>query len=221
MFKKAISFIVASFIVIVLTQGVYASNQWSDGQYDIQLKILKSDSDELSRMNDYVENKAQLNIANGKKSVLLTLKDSSSITGFKVEKNGNLADTKVVSSNQQLNTRTVEFDVENFEKPLNAWVSVYISMPGFLYDHEYDVQVSLDKNSIQEKQVAVPQVTAPSESTQSNIILYLNSKKAQYNHQSITLQESPYTKNDRTLFRCALLVRILAQMSNGMAVVAQ
>lgn len=184
---------VLCFFALVSTSTVSAANSLEEGTYEIDFTILKNNANEASMMNDYVENKARLSVRDGKKFVSITLTDHQSITGFKVEQNGSLQDAKIISENKNNNTRVVEFEVDDITKINNAWVSIYMNIPGFLYDANYDVRISLHSNTIK------PITNAPTESQADVIILHLNSKAAFFNGKSFTLLEAPYTKNNRTL----------------------
>ncbi|MEB8748763.1 NEAT domain-containing protein [Bacillus cereus] len=117
-----------------------------DGQYDITFKVLKDKTDEISKMNDYVVNPAKLIVKDGKKYIEMTLKNSAWITKFQTENNELFADAKVVSEDKNVNTRVVQFEVEDLFKKLNAKVKVDIDEMN--YHHFYDVQIQFDTNNI-------------------------------------------------------------------------
>lgn len=115
-----------------------------DGKYNIQFNVLKYNTTSVSVMDGYVEHPATLRVDNGRNYVSITLKNSQYITAFKVERNGSLITPSTTETDREKDTRTVEFEVSDLTKPLNAWVKVY--WPNFdgnngLYDHEYDVHL--------------------------------------------------------------------------------
>ncbi|WP_340084730.1 NEAT domain-containing protein [Siminovitchia sp. FSL H7-0308] len=117
-----------------------------DGEYSIDYSVLKKESDELSMMNDYVVKPGSLKVKDGKKYLAVTLKKSSWITEFKVEKDGKLMAPKLLQSDEEADTRTVEFEVADLSSLLNAWVKVDI--PELHYHNEYDIRFSFDTDSI-------------------------------------------------------------------------
>ncbi|WP_077302324.1 NEAT domain-containing protein [Virgibacillus pantothenticus] len=118
-----------------------------DGSYSIAYKVLKNNTNQVSVMNDYVVSPGHLKVKNGEKKIAITLKNSSWITDFKVYHEGKLVDPKVLSHDSKVDTRVVEFAVDNLFTKLDVWVKVDI--PNLNYHHEYDVQFQFDPNSIQ------------------------------------------------------------------------
>lgn len=119
-----------------------------DGEYTIEYKVLKNNTNEVSVMNEYVVSPAYLKVKNGEKFVAITLKNSSWITDFKVEQDGKLIAPTTLSTDSKADTRVVEFQVEDLYKKLPAWVKVDFDIPGLSYHHEYDVQFKFDPSSI-------------------------------------------------------------------------
>lgn len=198
MIKKIVAipvFLLTLCLTILFLDGpnVFAASNLEDGTYSLPVKVLKANSSEVSMMQNYIEPVASLIVKGGKQYAQMTLKDSSSITGFKVEQNGTLTAAKIISSHPEKNTRVVEFEVANLSASLKGWVSVYIEMPGFLYDHNYDIQLKFDPSLI--KKVAANQNV---DSSQGALVLYLNNKKALSNGAPFILNEAPYLKNNYT-----------------------
>ena len=75
-----------------------------------------------------------------------TFTDSSWITDFEVDFNGNYITPEVVSEDKTENTRIVKFEVEDLFEKLNAKVSLDIS--AYNYKETHDVQFAFDTNSI-------------------------------------------------------------------------
>ncbi|MFS0645304.1 NEAT domain-containing protein [Siminovitchia sp. 179-K 8D1 HS] len=119
-----------------------------DGEYSIEYKVLKYNTNQTSVMNDYVVSPGHLKVKDGKKRIAITLKNSSWITDLKVNRQGKLAAPTVLSTDTKADTRIVEFEVDDLFKKLDAWVKVDFDIPGLSYHNEYDVQFAFDPNSI-------------------------------------------------------------------------
>lgn len=118
----------------------------ADGNYTIQFKVLKDGTSNTSMMDNYTVKPANVKVTNGHAYVNLTLKNSSWITKFQVEKNGAYADAAVVSTNTTANTRVVGFDVADLSSKLNAYTEVII--PAIGYNGKYDVQLEFDPSTL-------------------------------------------------------------------------
>jgi heme-binding NEAT domain protein len=117
-----------------------------DGTYSVNYRILKYNTEETSVMQDYVIRPGTLKVTNGIMYVSFTLKQSKEITGFRVENDGSLVDTEVVSRDEEKNTRVVQFKVADLTAKLNGWVK--IDWPEYNYFHEYNVHLAFDKSSL-------------------------------------------------------------------------
>ncbi|MED0996861.1 NEAT domain-containing protein [Bacillus mobilis] len=117
-----------------------------DGEYSINFKALKDQSEEISMMNTYTKSPGVLKVKDGKKYVSFTLTNSAWITKFEFEKNGSFVDASVVSEDKKADTRVVEVAVDDLSKKLNAKVKVDIDSMN--YHHFYDIQFAFDKGSI-------------------------------------------------------------------------
>ncbi|MCU5128292.1 NEAT domain-containing protein, partial [Bacillus cereus] len=95
-----------------------------DGEYSINFKALKDQTDEISMMNTYTKSPGVLKVKDGKKYVSFTLTNSSWITKFEFEKNGSFVDANVISEDKKADTRVVEVEVNDLSKKLNAKVKV-------------------------------------------------------------------------------------------------
>ncbi|MDR4260679.1 cell surface protein, partial [Bacillus pacificus] len=117
-----------------------------DGEYSINFKALKDQTDEISMMNTYTKSPGVLKVKDGKKYVSFTLTNSSWITKFEFEKDGSFVDAGVLSEDKKADTRVVEVKVDDLSKKLNAKVKVDIDSMN--YHHFYDIQFAFDKDSI-------------------------------------------------------------------------
>ncbi|MCU6795443.1 S-layer homology domain-containing protein [Paenibacillus sp. WQ 127069] len=116
-----------------------------DGSYKISYMIKKFGTEQASVMQDYVITPGTLTVAGGKYYMTVTLKQGKQITAFKVEHNGTLKDAEIVGTNEAKNTRDVRFEVTDLSKKLKAWVK--IDWAEVNYFHEYDIEISIDKDS--------------------------------------------------------------------------
>ncbi|PHG22912.1 cell surface protein, partial [Bacillus wiedmannii] len=117
-----------------------------DGEYSINFKALKDQSEEISMMNTYTKSPGVLKVKDGKKYVSFTLTNSAWITKFEFEKNGSFVDASVLSEDKKADTRVVEVEVDDLSKKLNAKVKVDIDSMN--YHHFYDIQFAFDKDSV-------------------------------------------------------------------------
>ncbi|MGG0717090.1 NEAT domain-containing protein [Robertmurraya massiliosenegalensis] len=114
-------------------------------KYTIDFTIFKDGTDSISVMDGYTEKPALLSIEDGKNMMYLTLKNSSWIKAFQTEGAGEMKDAEVVSEDQEADTRTVKFEVEDLSAKINAFTKVTI--PEINYDNDYTVQIQFDPDS--------------------------------------------------------------------------
>ncbi|PFY07425.1 NEAT domain-containing protein [Bacillus toyonensis] len=117
-----------------------------DGEYSINFKTLKDQTEEISMMNTYTKSPGVLKVKDGKKYVSFTLTNSAWITKFEFEKNSSFVDANVISEDKKADTRVVEVEVPDLSEKLNAKVKVDIDSMN--YHHFYDIQFAFDKGSI-------------------------------------------------------------------------
>ncbi|PRS22314.1 NEAT domain-containing protein [Bacillus safensis] len=123
-----------------------AQNQLKDGVYRINYSVLKGDTDEASRMNQYFSHPASLTVKNGKQTISFTVKDHKSVASLKTEKNGSYQEAKIVSTDEAKNTRVVSFDVADLEKAVKGKVHIVVAAAN--YDQTYDIRFQFDSKSI-------------------------------------------------------------------------
>ncbi|WP_171056342.1 NEAT domain-containing protein [Paenibacillus sinopodophylli] len=114
----------------------------ANGQYSINVKILKFGTEQDSVMQSYINPNAKLIVSGSSNVIHLTIKQDKEITGLKF----NGANVSVVSRNVEQNTRVVSFSVSDLSKVVNGWVK--IDWPEMDYFHEYDIQIKFDQTSI-------------------------------------------------------------------------
>ncbi|OMF24946.1 hypothetical protein BK133_21975 [Paenibacillus sp. FSL H8-0548] len=127
----------------VVESGVTPPNTGlADGQYSINVTVLKDGTNEESVMQGYIVPTAKLVVSGSSKRIHLTLTQDKEITGFKM----NGMNVSVESRDTSKNTRVVSFAVSDLSKVMNGWVSIL--WPEFNYDHDYDIQVKFNESSI-------------------------------------------------------------------------
>ncbi len=110
--------------------------------YQIDFKVLKDGTDEVSAADQYTEKPAKVTVEDGIGYVELTLLKSGWIAAFEVEQAGKLQAAAAVSQDEEADTRTVKFPVENIREKLNA--RFVVEVPSISYKGEYAVQLSFD-----------------------------------------------------------------------------
>ncbi len=117
-----------------------------DGAYTIDYKALHEKEDKASSMARYIETPAALSVKDGKNFVTMTLTNNEQITAFQVEQDGKFVDATVVSTDEEANTRDVEFEVADLSKIINAKVTVLVAAVNHTGNHT--VRLAFDKESI-------------------------------------------------------------------------
>ncbi|MGE7922648.1 NEAT domain-containing protein [Viridibacillus arvi] len=110
-----------------------------NGVYSLPFVFLVNGK-ETDKMDNNIQNPAQLTVKDGKNYVSITLKGTNTLTGFKVEKNKKFVEPTVLSSTN--NSKVVQFEVADLEKLLN--VQVKIDIAEINYHHEYTLQMKFD-----------------------------------------------------------------------------
>lgn len=118
---------------------VYPEN----GKYYMSFEVFKDGSNSASMMNDYVVNKALVEVNGSTKKVSFTVQQSAEITGLKL----NGSSGSVSNRDKSSNTRVVTFTLTDLSGKIPGWVKVYWDLGSFVYDHEYDVQFKFDEGS--------------------------------------------------------------------------
>lgn len=149
-----------------------AQNQLKDGVYRINYSVLKGDTDEASRMNDYFSHPASLTVKNGKQTISFTVKDHKSVASLKTEKNGSYQEAKTVSKDEAKNTRVVSFDLDDLKNEVKGKVHIVVAAAN--YDQTYDIRFQFDSKSIapvkngqvvEEEKPAAPETPKPNTPT--------------------------------------------------------
>jgi len=106
-----------------------------DGEYTISFEALHEKEDKASSMARYIAAPASLTVKNGKNTVAFTLTNNEQIKQFQVEKDGELADSIVVSVDETANTRVVSFEVDDLSAIVNAKVQGFVAAQNYTGNH--------------------------------------------------------------------------------------
>ncbi|KOS00465.1 NEAT domain-containing protein, partial [Paenibacillus polymyxa] len=120
----------------------------ADGTYSIHFDALHATKDQKSAMAQYLLSPATLTALKGKYEASFTIKDSATVTEFKTEQNGTLADADIVSVDKKADTRVVKFKVTDLDAILNAQVHVSTSYNGTVYEMDHKIRLQFDRSSI-------------------------------------------------------------------------
>ncbi len=118
--------------------------KYTEGEYAIEYALNLRGSKQTSVTNDYVKHPAKLVLKEGKSYLVVTVSNKE-VTGLKIEKDGVLTDAEVVSTNEQRNERTLQFEVKDTRTKIFA--QFILAVPG-KYNGEYNVEFVLDGNSV-------------------------------------------------------------------------
>lgn len=106
-------------------------------EYEIDVVALKDGTDERSVADQFIEDKAILQIHEHEKYVLLTMKNE--IIALSVEYDGQFIDAEEVD--REVETWTVKFPVKNLEEKLKTKIKVRAETPFGIYEGEYTLQL--------------------------------------------------------------------------------
>nr|WP_276563155.1 NEAT domain-containing protein [Lysinibacillus xylanilyticus] len=120
------------------------SEEICDKEWSMNYVLLVDGKNEQSIMNTYVNPVVNIKEKDGKFHACMTILKSNWITGLTVDQQGNQVEPKLISLVD--NTRIVEFEISNFEKPLRMWVKVDI--PDISYHHQYYVNLKFDQQQV-------------------------------------------------------------------------
>ncbi|WP_245613699.1 NEAT domain-containing protein [Alkalihalobacterium bogoriense] len=97
-----------------------------EGFYSLDFKAIHAETDAISGTDSYFTKPATVRVENGTNIVSFEINRSSTITGLQVEYQGEFKDVIVVSQNKELNTRVVQFEVEDLTKKVRGKVSMVV-----------------------------------------------------------------------------------------------
>lgn len=116
-------------------------------EYDINFTALHATKEQASSMDKYFVKPARLTVEGDKKKISFTVTDSTIVTSLKVEQNGALTETTVVSTDSAANTRVIEFEAADLSAILNAQVHISTLMPnGTPYEMDHAIRLKVEHN---------------------------------------------------------------------------
>lgn len=124
--------------------------------YQVDFKVLKDGSDEVSAADQYVQKPAKVTVEDGVGYAEITLLKSGWIATFEVEQDGKLQAAPVVGQDEDADTRTVKFRVDNIREKIDARFVVEVATIN--YKGEYSAQLLFDTSGM-------PGAPAPAEET--------------------------------------------------------
>ncbi|HDR4421387.1 TPA: NEAT domain-containing protein, partial [Bacillus cereus] len=136
-----------------------------DGTYNIELKIYKDKTNEESIAELYFTGPQTLTVKDGKRYVTTTITNASYFQYLKTEdiRDPDMShDAKVISVDEEEDTKVVQFEVGRLSKKLN--MDLYILIPGMNYEGLHEVQFKvkmLDPGYENVEQDEVFEVTGP------------------------------------------------------------
>ncbi|MFJ7980587.1 NEAT domain-containing protein [Lysinibacillus xylanilyticus] len=190
------------------------SEEIYDKEWSMNYVLLVDGKSEQSIMNTYVNPVANIKEKNGKYYTHMTIFKSNWITGLTVDQQGNQVEPKHISLVD--NTRIVEFEISNFEKPLRMWVQVDI--PDISYHHQYFVNLKFDQQQVAKflnkpstkepsKQVSEkPPVIVKEEVKKAPVIVKEGMKKVPVETQHETAVKQPQTSLPQPAFQPTLTI---------------
>ncbi|MDY0393403.1 NEAT domain-containing protein [Virgibacillus halophilus] len=147
----------------VETPGEDQTISLENGTYSMDLEAWHNEEDKLSSMDKYLAKPVQLDVDGNRRLITLTIKNQSQMKSFQVEQNGAFIDAKVLGTDEEADTRTVQFAYPELSKPLQAKVGVQVGS----YGNTYDLRLVAKTDSIQkitdEEEPADPEPETPDE----------------------------------------------------------
>ncbi|WEK54048.1 MAG: heme uptake protein IsdC [Candidatus Cohnella colombiensis] len=128
------------------TMRADAAATLADGEYTIDYLVKKTDNGSVSIANDYFVKPAKLIVKNGSFEIQIQMNQSEWVTQFQVPKGDDFADAKVISRNEENNTRIVSVNVDDLATPVP--IRMKIKVPDIDYSHQYTVHFEFDEKSI-------------------------------------------------------------------------
>ncbi|MEI7025795.1 NEAT domain-containing protein [Paenibacillus sp. y28] len=118
----------------------------ADGTYSFNFTAMHATKEQTSSMNSYFNKPGQLTVQQGKRIVTAVINNHTTVPIFKVEQNGVLTDTSVISIDTVANTRTVQFEVQDLDTPVNAMVHISTMANGSPYEMDHNLRLKFDSN---------------------------------------------------------------------------
>src|SRR5690625_818895 len=120
----------------------------ADGDYTIGFEALHAEEDKASGMARYIEPIADLSVKDGKTFLTVTLTDHETVTGFQVDRNGELVEPTEEEVNEEENTRAVTYELDELHSAMKAQVQYTVGA----HNGDQPLRLEFDYDSLQEKQ---------------------------------------------------------------------
>nr|WP_163853780.1 heme uptake protein IsdC [Paenibacillus elgii] len=151
-------FLTLAFILsLFFGPGVQAASDLADGTYTIDYTIVKAENESASMANDYFEKPATLQVKKGEITAQIQMNHSKWITMFKVPDKGDFADAKVIKSDENEDTRVVEFKLDDLSKPFLS--KIHVTVESINYDHDYTIRFMFDTKKLKKVELAAKQAS--------------------------------------------------------------
>ncbi|WP_165972378.1 NEAT domain-containing protein [Paenibacillus piri] len=117
----------------------------TNGEYSLNFTAMHATKDEASSMDKYFLKPGKLTVQGNTKKVSFTVKDSTTVSSLKVQQNGAMVETAILSTDTVANTRVVEFPVSDLNALLNAQVHISTTLPGGgAYEMDHSIRLKFD-----------------------------------------------------------------------------
>ncbi|PUA36963.1 heme uptake protein IsdC [Paenibacillus elgii] len=151
-------FLTLAFVLsLFFAPGVQAASDLADGTYTIDYTIVKAENESASMANDYFEKPASLQVKKGEITAQIQMNHSKWITMFKVPDKGDFADAKVIKSDENEDTRVVEFKLDDLSKPFLS--KIHVTVESINYDHDYTIRFIFDTKKLKKVESAAKQAS--------------------------------------------------------------
>src|SRR5690625_4082127 len=120
----------------------------ADGDYTIGFEALHAEEDKASGMARYIDPIADLSVKDGKTFLTVTLTDHETVTGFQVDRNGELVEPIEENINEEANTRAITYELDELLSAMKAQVQYTVGA----HNGDQPLRLAFDYDSLQEKQ---------------------------------------------------------------------
>lgn len=153
-----ISLLTALMLVLSVVPALAAEDAGQpERAYEVDFKVLKDGTDEVSTADQYVQKPAKVTVEDGVGYAEVTLLKSGWIVAFEVEQDGKLQAASVIGQDEDADTRTVKFRVDDIRAKINA--RFVVEVPAMNYKGEHSAQLLFDTSGM-------PGAPAPAEETE-------------------------------------------------------
>ncbi|WP_042429631.1 NEAT domain-containing protein, partial [Geomicrobium sp. JCM 19039] len=121
-----------------------------DGSYTIPFEAKHAEEDRDSAMSRYLVNPASLDVEDGEQTITLTTTDSHQITSLKIEQDGTYTEGEVIAEDEEENTRSYAFTVDNLDEEIAAQVSMRVQVPPDVYENTQYFRLIFDTDGIEQ-----------------------------------------------------------------------